>query len=156
MNESLRQQFDRLSLRLAELDANLADPQVASDMKRYRVLAREQAEAADVVGRWRRYQQRESDLAAAREMRDHDSDPEMAEMVNLLPSGPGDVRRDPYRDFGEIVAEIVGSDAGIPRPVPYAMMARATAGGVETPINVGEQTLSVSVSTRWTFSSVVK
>ncbi|MFO1274265.1 MAG: peptide chain release factor 1, partial [Rubrivivax sp.] len=81
MNESLRQQFDRLSLRLAELDANLADPQVASDMKRYRVLAREQAEAADVVGRWRRYQQRESDLAAAREMRDHDSDPEMAEMA---------------------------------------------------------------------------
>ncbi len=81
MNESLRQQFDRLSLRLAELDANLADPQVASDMKRYRVLAREQAEAADVVGRWRRYQQRESDLAAAREMRDHDNDPEMADMA---------------------------------------------------------------------------
>ncbi len=78
MNDSLRQQFERLVLRLAELDANLADPQVASDMKRYRMLSREQAEAADVVGRWRRYQQRESDLATAREMQ---SDPEMAEMA---------------------------------------------------------------------------
>ena len=42
MNESLRQQFERLAMRLAELDASLADPQVAADIKRWRVLAREQ------------------------------------------------------------------------------------------------------------------
>ena len=65
-------------MRLAELDASLADPQVAADIKRWRVLAREQAEAADVVGRYRRHQQREADLAAAREML---ADPEMAEMA---------------------------------------------------------------------------
>jgi glutamyl-tRNA reductase len=65
MNDTLRQQFERLAMRLAELDANLADPQVSADMKRYRTLSREQAEAADVVGRYRRYQQREADLAAA-------------------------------------------------------------------------------------------
>ena len=78
MNETLRQQFERLALRLSELDANLADPQVSADIKRYRALSREQAEAADIVGRFRRYQQREQDLASARELL---SDPEMAEMA---------------------------------------------------------------------------
>jgi peptide chain release factor 1 len=68
MNPSLRLQFERLALRLGELDATLADPQVAADMKRWRMLSREQAEAAGIVGRFRRYEQRERDLAAAREM----------------------------------------------------------------------------------------
>jgi peptide chain release factor 1 len=78
MNPALREQFERLALRLAELDSTLADPAVASDIKRYRVLSREQAEASSIVGRFRRYQQRESDLAAAREM---ESDADMAEMA---------------------------------------------------------------------------
>ncbi len=78
MNPTLRDQFERLALRLAELDATLADPQVASDIKRWRALSREQAEARDLVDRFRRYQQREGDLAAAQEMQ---SDPEMAEMA---------------------------------------------------------------------------
>lgn len=78
MKDSLRQQLQRLQMRLAELDANLADPQVTADMARYRTLAREQAEAAEVVGLYRRYEQRERDLAAAREMQ---GDPDMAEMA---------------------------------------------------------------------------
>ncbi|MED5618055.1 peptide chain release factor 1 [Ideonella sp. BN130291] len=78
MKDSLRQQFERLGMRLAELDASLADPRVASDMKRYRTLSREQAEVNGVVQRFRQYQQRESDLAAARELLD---DPDMAEMA---------------------------------------------------------------------------
>ena len=68
MTPALREQFERLALRLAELDATLADPQVAGDIKRWRSLSREQAEAQDIVGRFRRWQQREADLAAAREM----------------------------------------------------------------------------------------
>ena len=78
MKDSLRHQFERLGHRLAELDANLADPVVMSDMKRYRALSREQAEAAGVVQRFRQFQQREGDLAAARDLLD---DPEMAEMA---------------------------------------------------------------------------
>ncbi|ODV13242.1 MAG: peptide chain release factor 1 [Rubrivivax sp. SCN 70-15] len=78
MNDTLRQQFERLALRLSELDASLADPQVTSDVRRYRALSREQAEVAGVVETFRRYKQRERDLAAAREM---ESDPEMAEMA---------------------------------------------------------------------------
>jgi peptide chain release factor 1 len=78
MKYTLRQQLDRLAMRLAELDANLSDPAIGADMKRYRALAREQAEAAALVALWRRYQQREADLNAAREMQ---TEPEFAEMA---------------------------------------------------------------------------
>jgi len=78
MNPSLREQFERLALRLAELDATLADPQVASDIKRYRSLSREQAEVRGIVENFRRFQQREADLAAAEAML---ADPEMTEMA---------------------------------------------------------------------------
>ncbi|HET7791932.1 MAG TPA: peptide chain release factor 1 [Rhizobacter sp.] len=78
MKDSLRQQFERLAMRLAELDAILADPQVASDMNRYRSLTREHAEVGSLVERFRQYEQRERDLAAAREML---GDAEMAEMA---------------------------------------------------------------------------
>lgn len=78
MKDSLRQQFDRLAMRLAELEASLADPQVVGDIGRYRRLSQEQAEVGDVVERYRRFQQRERDLAAARGMLD---DPELAAMA---------------------------------------------------------------------------
>ena len=78
MKDSLRQQLERLRMRLAELDAGLADPATGADMKRYRALAKEQAEAGALVALFERYQQRERDLAAARELL---ADPEMAEMA---------------------------------------------------------------------------
>ncbi len=81
MTPALREQFERLVLRLAELDATLADPLLAGDIKRWRQLSREQSEAQDIVGRFRRWQQRERDLAAAREMAGTESDPEMAAMA---------------------------------------------------------------------------
>ncbi len=91
MKDSLRQQFERLAMRLAELDANLAEPNLASDMKRYRTLAREQSEAASLVERFRRYEQRERDLSGAREML---TDPEMAEMAREEIAGAeGDLER---------------------------------------------------------------
>ena len=73
MKESLRLQFERLAMRLAELDARLADPQVGTVMKRYRSLAREQAEAAGLVATFDRYRDREQDLAHALEMLADDS-----------------------------------------------------------------------------------
>ena len=78
MTPLLREQFERLAMRLSELDANLADPQVLADIKRWRSLSREQAEASQVVQQFRRYQQRERDLQAGQEMLD---DPEMAELA---------------------------------------------------------------------------
>ena len=78
MNPSLRDQFERLALRLAELDATLADPAVASDIKRWRTVSREQAEASGIVQRYRQYQQREADLAAAHQMQ---ADPELTDLA---------------------------------------------------------------------------
>ncbi|MDQ6639954.1 MAG: peptide chain release factor 1, partial [Pseudomonadota bacterium] len=68
MKTSFRQQFERLALRLGELDALLADGGVAADMKRYRELGREHAEASTLVDLFRRYEGRERDLAAASEL----------------------------------------------------------------------------------------
>ncbi|MBL8328166.1 MAG: peptide chain release factor 1 [Rubrivivax sp.] len=78
MKDFLRQQLERLEMRLAELDAALADPQVAADMKRWRELSREQTEAERVVQLFRRWKQRQDDLATALEMQ---ADPEMADMA---------------------------------------------------------------------------
>jgi peptide chain release factor 1 len=79
MKDSLRQQFERLALRLLELDASLAEPSVAADQKRYRVLSREHAEVADVVGLYRHCQQRERDLGEATELyRQPDLDTDMS------------------------------------------------------------------------------
>jgi peptide chain release factor 1 len=68
MKSSLRQQLERLALRLSELDATLSDPAIAADMKRFRELSREHAEAAELVDLFRRFEAREHDLAAAGEL----------------------------------------------------------------------------------------
>ena len=91
MKDSLRQQFERLAMRLAELDATLADPGVASDMNRFRGLTREHAEVDSLVQRFRQYEQRERDLGAAREMLD---EPGMAEMAQEeIASAEADIAR---------------------------------------------------------------
>ncbi len=108
MKDTLRQQFERLAMRLAELDATLADPSVASDMNRYRALSREHAEADSLVQRFRQYEQRERDLAAAREMLalpDNDSD--MAEMAQEeIASAEADITR----LHGELQAALLPRD----------------------------------------------
>jgi len=78
MKDSLRQQFERLGHRLAELDANLADPGATRDLERFRALSREHAEVSSVVETFRRYTQREADLAGARQLLD---EPEMAALA---------------------------------------------------------------------------
>ena len=78
MNLTLREQFERLALRQGELDATLSDPQISSDIKRWRSLSREQAEVRSIVERFRRYQQRERDAEAARGML---ADADLAQMA---------------------------------------------------------------------------
>ncbi len=91
MKDSLRQQFQRLAMRLGELDATLADPSIAGDMKRFRDMTREHAEVSDVVERFRRFEQRERDLAGAREML---ADPDFAALAQEeIDAAQGDVER---------------------------------------------------------------
>ena len=129
MKDSLRQQFERLAMRLAELDARLTDPQVSANISRYRALAREQAEASTLVALFQRHQSRERDLAAAREMMRDDSDAAMRAMAQeeavaaeaelahlnaqlqtaLLPRDPDDVRN----AFIEIRAGTGGDESAL-------------------------------------------
>ncbi len=125
-------------MRLAELDASLADPQVAADIKRWRVLAREQAEAADVVGRYRRHQQREADLAAAREML---ADPEMAEMAKEeIASAEADMAR----LDNELQAALIPRDPDDARNAFVEI--RAGTGGDESALFAGDL---ARMYTRW-------
>jgi peptide chain release factor 1 len=78
MKDTLRHQLDRLGLRLAELDASLADSAVASDLQRFRAVSKEQADVAEVVGLYRRYLQREEDLDVAQGLLE---EPDMADMA---------------------------------------------------------------------------
>lgn len=104
MKDTLRQQFERLAMRLAELDATLADPSVASDMNRYRALTREHAEVDSLVQRFRQYEQRERDLAAARDML---GEPDMADMAQEeIASAEADITR----LHGELQAALLPRD----------------------------------------------
>jgi peptide chain release factor 1 len=68
MTPALRQQLERNQFRLKELEASLADPQVAADLKRLRSLNREHAQSAELDGLWQAYLQCERDREAARAM----------------------------------------------------------------------------------------
>jgi len=82
MKDALRQQLERLAQRLPELDAALADPAVAADIKRFRALSREHAEVSALLDRYRQFVQREADLAGAREMlNDAGTDVELLHMA---------------------------------------------------------------------------
>ncbi|MBE0546749.1 MAG: peptide chain release factor 1 [Rubrivivax sp.] len=133
MTPALREQFERLALRLAELDATLADPQIAGDVKRWRQLSREQSEAQDIVGRFRRWQQRERDLAAAREMAGAESDPEMAAMALEEVAAAG---ADMQRLQAELQAALVPRDPDDERNAFLEI--RAGTGGDESALFAGD------------------
>ena len=130
MKPALRQQLQRLAMRLTELDAHLADPALSQDINRYRTVAREQAEAASLVQRLSAYEQREDDLAAAQDMlAQPGQDADMAEMARdeinaanadlarllaelqtaLLPKDPDDARN----AFVEIRAGTGGDESAL-------------------------------------------
>ena len=133
MTPSLRDQFERLALRLAELDATLTDPQITADMKRYRALLREQSEAQDIVSRFRRYQQRERDLTAARSMVALEEDADMAEMAHEeLASAQADMDR----LHAELQACLIPRDPDDERNA--FMEIRAGTGGDESALFAGD------------------
>jgi peptide chain release factor 1 len=68
MKPFLRQQLARYADRLGELEFLLSREDIMKDMKQFMALSREHTEVGAVASRWARYQQRESDLAAGRDM----------------------------------------------------------------------------------------
>ena len=130
MNPSLRDQFERLAMRLAELEATLADPAVAADSQRWRSLSREQAEAGGIVQRYRQYQQREADVATARSMQ---ADPEMAEMAQEEIAAAS---ADMARLHGELQAALIPKDPDDERAAFIEI--RAGTGGDESALFAGD------------------
>ncbi len=126
MKPFLRQQLARYADRLAELEFLLSREDIMKDMSQFLTLSREHTEVAAVASRWARYQQREADLASAREML---ADPDMAEMAQeevdsastelaqletelqrmLLPKDPDDARN----AFVEIRAGTGGDESAL-------------------------------------------
>ncbi|MFT4195890.1 peptide chain release factor 1 [Ottowia sp.] len=126
MKPFLRAQLARHADRLAELDFLLAQPDVMADMGQFMRLSREHTEVAAVAGRWARFQQREADLAEARDLL---HEPDMAGMAGeeiaaaeaelaeleaelqrmLLPRDPDDARN----AFVEIRAGTGGDESAL-------------------------------------------
>jgi peptide chain release factor 1 len=130
MKPFLRTQLERYAQRLGELDFLLSREDIMSDMAQYRRISVEHAEVTQVAGRYARYQQREADLAGAREMLVSPADsPDMAEMAQeeitsaeaellqledelqrlLLPKDPDDARN----AFVEIRAGTGGDESAL-------------------------------------------
>ncbi len=74
----MRGRLEQLARRLIEIDALLAEPDIASDMDRFRKLSRERSEIEPVVVQFQQYEATEGDIQAAKEMQ---SDPDMREMA---------------------------------------------------------------------------
>ncbi len=82
MKAFFRQQLDRYSVRLGELEFLLSREDIMKDMAQFLLLSREHSDVAAVAGRWARFQQRETDLMNALELRDDAAgDADMAAMA---------------------------------------------------------------------------
>jgi peptide chain release factor 1 len=78
MKSSMRSRLEQLAHRLIEIDALLAEPEIAGDMNRFRKLSRERAELEPVVAVFTSYVSTEEDIQAAQDMMD---DPDMKAMA---------------------------------------------------------------------------
>ena len=126
MKPFLRQQLERYTQRLSELDFLLSREDIMKDMGQFLALSREHSEVTQIAGRHARLRQREADLASAQAML---ADPEMAEMAQeeitsaeadiaqldeelqrlLLPKDPDDARN----AFLEIRAGTGGDESAL-------------------------------------------
>ncbi|WP_397475093.1 peptide chain release factor 1 [Pusillimonas sp.] len=78
MKSSMRSRLEQLAHRLIEIDAMLAEPEIAGNMDKFRKLSRERAELDPVVQAFNDFVRTETDMQAAQEMM---GDPEMKEMA---------------------------------------------------------------------------
>jgi peptide chain release factor 1 len=68
MKESLLKKLERLSERMQELDALLADPVTINNQNKFRELSREHADLRPVVSCYKSYQNLQSNIVSSREM----------------------------------------------------------------------------------------
>lgn len=78
MKPFIRQQIERSSYRLNEIETLLSSPDIADDMNRFKTLSQEHAMLVPLVENYKKYQQREEDLKSAQELQ---NDPEMGDLA---------------------------------------------------------------------------
>jgi len=73
--------LERIEKRYQDIDRQMSQPEVASDLKKLQTLAQERAGLEEIVTRYREYKGTAKSLAETREMLDDGLDEEMAELV---------------------------------------------------------------------------
>jgi peptide chain release factor 1 len=81
MDPKLTEKLQALEERARELSQALADPEIMSDMERYRSSTRSYSELQPVIEKFGEYRKVESDLGGARELLDSADDPELRSMA---------------------------------------------------------------------------
>jgi len=99
LDPKLRIKLEALEERSKELSALLAQPDVTSDMERYKQLSRSYAELISVVEKFTAYNKKSVDLQGAREMMEEADDAEMKAMA-------GDEIRELETDLDAIETEL--------------------------------------------------
>ncbi len=130
MKNSMRSRLEQLAHRLIEIDALLAEPEIATDMDRFRKLSRERSEIEPVVQAFNAYRAAEADIQAAQEMM---ADPEMREMAEEeLEAGKESIER----LEGELQILLLPRDPDDDRSVFLEI--RAGTGGDESALFAGD------------------
>ena len=76
--------LDSIEKRFSELEAQLSDPAVMQDMKKYSELMKEHATSKEIVDSYALYKKTVSQLEEAKEMAGSESDPELKEMADEI------------------------------------------------------------------------
>jgi len=130
---SLEARLDDLEHRLAQLEAEWADPAVASDPDRSRTLGREQARLAPIVDNIRRLRATRAQLASARGEREGEHDPELRELAREV---IGELEADEVRLTEALRLQLLPSDPNDDRNV--ILEVRAGTGGDEAALFAAE------------------
>ena len=75
------EKLDAIAQRYEEIGKRLEEPEVFSDLKKYRELAKEKAKLEDVVAKYRRYRKVLSDISESREVLRTETDPDMRSLA---------------------------------------------------------------------------
>ncbi len=125
-------QLDQLESRFQDLEAQLADPAVASDGQRYTEVAKQHAEIADIVHTYRRWREVQGNRDAAEEMLADAT----GEDRELLQTELDELTAERDRLHDELQLLLVPSDPNDEKDVIVEI--RAAAGGDEAGLFAGE------------------
>ena len=147
--------LDQLEARFLDLEAQLADPDVAGDGQRYMQVAKQHAEIAEVVNTYRAWRDANGNLDAAREMLHEATAEDSAEERDLLEVEVADLAEERARLEEQLKLLLAPSDPNDEKDVIVEI--RAAAGGDEAGLFAGElrdMYLGYAQRQRWTATTL--